>query len=218
VKLLERGSGGGAAFGVGDLGGLRGQTGTTIVELLVVSALGLLVVLAGVQLLKTHAALALQVQADVGASGDAAWALRTTLHDIRHAGADPLRRGIAAFAMARPDVVITQRDLDGDGLVDPRSEERVEVGWTDAGGGRLTRRVGAQAMAVVSGVSVGGFRLRYYDGDGVELVASGGLRKEDRARIRRVEIDLEVVERIGTVTGLASLAGSASVRVREGRR
>lgn len=197
---------------------MGGEDGTTLVELLVASALGLVVVLTGVQLLRTHAALALQVQAELGASSGAAWALRTALRDVKRAGADPLQRGIEALTTAHPDALALSRDADADGVIDTRSEESVGLAWTDRRGGRLSRRVGAQSMAIVAEVPDGGLRLRYFDEQGRELVAAGGLDEADRARVRRVEVDLEVVERFGNVSGRARLAGGASVRVREGGR
>ncbi|MDG2303694.1 MAG: hypothetical protein P8R42_03395 [Candidatus Binatia bacterium] len=187
-------------------------------ELLVASALGLVVILAGIQLLRTHAALALQVQADLGASSGAVWALRTALRDVKRAGADPLQRGLPAVATAHPSAFALTRDADSDGAIDVRSEESVGFAWSGRQGGRVARRVGAQSMAVVAEVPEGGLRLRYFDGRGRELSATGGLGDADRARVRRVEVDLEVVERIGHVSGRVLLSGGASVRVREGVR
>ncbi len=193
------------------------ERGSTLVELLVASALGLGIVLAAVQMLKTHALLALQVQADLGASGGAAWALRAALRDVKRAGADPLQRNIAALAEAGPDRLTTLRDVDADGVVDSRSEETVGLSWSDAQGGSVLRRVGEQSMAIVSQVLRGGLRLRYYDAAGREILSPGGLGEADRRRVRRVEVDVEVREAVGTVSGRASLSSAASVRVREGQ-
>ena len=215
VRIVVRALVGGTVRGT-VRGTVPGQVGSTLVELLVASALGLVVVLAGVQLLKTHAALALQVQADLGASSGAAWALRAALRDVKRAGADPLQRGLDAVAMARSDAVSVHRDADADGVIDPRSEETVGYLWNRRAGGRVSRRVGTQSMTIVSQVPEGGLRLRYFDGEGRELPATADLDDAERARVRRVEVDLEVVERLGDVAARASLSGAASVRVREG--
>lgn len=199
------------------MSGRTSEAGATLVELLVATTLGLVVVLAGVQLLKTHAALALQVQADLAASSGAVWALRSAARDVRRAGADPRGRGFEAFEDAASAAMKVGADTDGDGFLDPNSEETVGLAWSGRGGGRVVRRVGRQSMGIVSGVPEGGFRLRYYDGDGRELEAAAGLGVEERRRVRRVALEIEVHERRGALTGVASLASSASVRVREGR-
>lgn len=196
---------------------LREETGSTLVELLVASAIGLGVVLAAVQLLAMHAGLALRVQADLGATSGAAWALRAALSDVKRAGADPSRRGVVALKEGGSDRMTTQRDLDGDGTVDPRSEESVALAWADRNGGQVARRVGAQSMAIASGVPRGGLRLRYFDERGREVLAGAGLDATDRARVKRVEVEISVANQIGTVVGHASVEGAASVRVREGR-
>src|SRR6185369_15080161 len=65
---------------------LETERGSSPVELLIASTLGMLVVAAAVSLLRAHAGLALDVQAALGASGGAGWALRTALRDVQLAG------------------------------------------------------------------------------------------------------------------------------------
>ncbi len=193
------------------------EAGTTIVELLIASLVGLGVVAAAVQLLRTHADVALRTQAALGASSGAAWALRVALEDVKRAGADPAGRDLEAVAAAGSTWIATLRDLDGDGRIDDRSAESVGVAWSERGTGSVARRVGAQSMAIVSRVPRGGLRLRYYDADGRELAIGGGLDRVARRRIRRVEMEVDVRQTVGTIEGRASYAGGASVRVREGR-
>jgi len=193
-----------------------GERGSTLVEFLVAIALGLVVVGGGVQLLRTYAAMALQVQADLGATSGAGWALRTALRDVKRAGADPLRSGVAALGAASPHAITLQRDDDADGAIDPNSQESVGLRWSDGQGGRVSRSVGSQSMAIVAGVPRGGLRLRYFDGEGREIPATGGLGVTALDRVRRVEVAIDVTERMGTVSGKASLTSAASVRVREG--
>ncbi len=194
----------------------RSESGVTIVELIVASVVGMGVVLAAVQLLRVHAHLALDSQAALGASSGAAWALRATLEDVKRSGVDPTGSGIEALSGTRPTWIETRRDLDGDGRIDDRSAEVVGLGWSARGDGSVARRVGAQSMSIVSRVPPGGLRLRYYDVDGREIDVSGGVDREARARIRRVEMELDVEHSLGQVAGRASYAGGASVRVREG--
>lgn len=193
------------------------QRGSTLVELLVASVVGLGVVLAAVQMLQMHAALALRERADLGASSGAAWALRAALRDVNRSGADPEQIGLEALSRATTESMTIQRDLDADGAVTLRSEEVAGVDWTPRDGGKVQRRVGAQSMAIVSGVPEGGLRLRYYDDEGRELGVAGELSATERARARRVGVAVEVVDRVGTTVGRARYEGMASIRVREGR-
>lgn len=193
------------------------EKGSTLVELLVASAIGLGVVLAGVQLLKTHAALALRVQAELDAASGAAWALRAALSDVKRSGADPGRSGIAPLSEGRSDRMTLQGDLDGDGAVDSKSEESVAFLWSDRNGGQVARRVGAQSMGIASHVPRGGLRLQYFDARGREIVADAGLDATDRERVKRVGVQISVANQMGAVAGHASFEGAASVRVREGR-
>lgn len=185
-------------------------------ELLVATTLGLGVVLAAVQLLKTHAAVALRVQADLDGMSEVAWALRTALRDVRRAGADPRRSDLEALVDAGVDRLAMRQDLDGDGAVESRSRESVAFAWSARNGGCLVRRVGAQSMSVLSRVPAGGLRFRYFDARGHSIPADAGLDADQRRRVRRVEIELDAVRRLGQISSPVFMGGTASVRVREG--
>jgi hypothetical protein len=196
----------------------EGERGSSPVELLIASTVGMLAVAAAVSLLRTHAALALDVQTALGATGGASWALRVVLPDVRLAGGDPQRRSLPAVAAGGRESVVLLRDRDGDGHADPDSEETVRLAWSASSDGRLVRQVGAQPMAVAGTVPRGGLRLRYFDELGDEIDAEAARDDATRERIRRIAVELAVVERLGAVSSAARLTSAASLRLREGPR
>lgn len=197
------------------IGWMRGERGSTLVELLVASGIGLGVVLAAVQLLALHARLALQVQADLTAASGAGWALGRILDETRDAGADPSGRGVSALESAAPDHLSILRDQDGNGRIDARSAETTAFSWSERGGGRVSHRVGRQSMPLAAGVRRGGFRLRYFDRRGREVAPGMRLSAEDRQRVRRVEAEVGVEETLGTRAGEARLRGAVALRMRQ---
>ena len=106
--------------------------------------------------------------------------------DLRRAGfapgtplADPLR-------VARTDRLTVVADLDGNGSVDPSSEETVAIACLSSPG-RVSRIVGAQSLPLANDVVT--CRLRYFDDQGVELVPpAAGLDVTTRRRIATVEL------------------------------
>ena len=163
------------------------ETGATLVELIVGTALGLLVMLGLTSLLAvTLAARARAV--DRGAAVTAlAGAVDQIVRDVRLAGFDPETRGVSALAGASATSIVIDADLDGSGSVDTASEEQVGYRLSGAGNDTLQRTVGRQALPLLSALAAGGFRLRYLDGNGAELdpATPGAL-----AAVRAVTVEL----------------------------
>jgi type II secretory pathway component PulJ len=116
----------------------------------------------------------------VEAQQSARVALQRMAAELREAGYDPKRAGIQPILVAAPALVTFQRDLDGDGMVDP-TRERVRF-LLRAGETTLRRDAGSGAQPIIDGVR--GFRLRYFD--------RAGLPVSDPSRVASVRIDLEV--------------------------
>src|SRR5439155_9083164 len=96
-----------------------------------------------------------------------------------------------ALAEARADRVALTADLDGDGAVDPNSEESV-VHACALATARLSRIVGRQSMPLAEGVTACGFR--YLDPGGLPLVVpAGGLDPSARAAVSAVALDLPLL-------------------------
>ena len=194
-------------------GRLRDQSGVGLLELLVASSLGLLVMAAALHLLHDHAALALRVQVDLEALGDGLWAIDLLRADLRRA--DDARPGpVDGEGMGTsPSILALAQDLDGDGWIDPHSAE--SVGWelSTTGPGRILRRVGRQSMGVLDGVPRDSWRVLAFAPDG-EALAAGASGTAAEHPIVRVEVAF-VVDRSPT---RVELHGTAAIPVQRGRR
>jgi Tfp pilus assembly protein PilW len=163
------------------------ETGATLVELIVGTALGLLVMLGLTSLLSVTLAARARA-ADRGAAVTAlAGAVDQIARDVRLAGFDPEARGVAALADASATSLVIAADLDGSGSIDTASEEQVGYRLSGAGGDTLQRIVGRQTLPLLSELAADGFRLRYLDSGGAELDpgAPGAL-----AAVRAVTVEL----------------------------
>jgi type II secretory pathway component PulJ len=158
---------------------LRAQAGYSLADLLVATAV------MGVLMSATLSALQSGLAAWGWGAGrvEAQQAIRVALErlarELRDAGYDPTGAGIEAVLVAEPTRVIFQRDLNGNGLIDPTRERVTYIlrpGETtlrrDAGGG-------AQPLAE----SVRRFALSYLDSSGVPTV--------DPSRVVSVRIEIE---------------------------
>jgi prepilin-type N-terminal cleavage/methylation domain-containing protein len=142
--------------------------GFTLLELLIGLALALVTLGAAAALCATSVKAWQQVSARGRALAAVTEALDAVARDVRLAGYDPRRRGIAGIAAADPSSITLTADLDADGTIDRRSEERVAYRRSPSSGG-LLRVVGRQSMVMLPDVPPGGFHLRYFDARGAEL-------------------------------------------------
>jgi len=185
----------------------------------VVAALLAAVVLgAALTLLRTHGTLARALQSGLAARSGAAWALGVVLRDVALAGADPMLAGVVAVRSATPDRLELESDLDGDGVIDPASAERLTLVYAASAEGRLMRWVGRQSMSVASPVPSDGFRLRYFAADGAEIGGgAAALDEADRVRVCRVTVELAVRETPDHAGAETRLRSAAAVRACLGR-
>jgi prepilin-type N-terminal cleavage/methylation domain-containing protein len=121
-------------------------------------------------------------------------ALGRLVADVRAAGFG--REGFDAVAVAEPDRIVLQQDLDGDGAIAAAGER---VTWRLAGS-ILRRDAGGGAQPVVNGVR--GLELRYLDARGMATSAP--------AEVRSVVVALATAPDGGS----ASPTTSVSTRVR----
>jgi len=173
------------------MSGRKRSQGTSIVELLVGTLLGLLVLAA----LTAAVAVGGRLVAAAGARGEAEdtaqLAVEAFTFDARRAGYDPSSAGIEPVVQALADTVTFGADLDGDGVVDGTSEEQTAYACS-VSNRRLSRIVGRQSLPVADGVSRCGFR--FVDGAGTAIaVPAAGLAAADRARVRALALDLTLV-------------------------
>ncbi len=158
----------------------RGTAGFSLAELLVsLAVLGC--VLAGTYTLlqaglDAYAFGAARIEAQQSARA----ALERMVKELREAGYDPTGAGIAAVTIAEPQRVRFQRDLNGNGIVDP-THERVTF-LLRPGESTLRRDAGGGAQPVIEGVRR--LTLTYYDATGAPTT--------DPVRVAAVRIELEV--------------------------
>jgi hypothetical protein len=169
--------------------------GSSPIEALLAATAGLLMLSALTGALAGGARALVRGGARAEVSDTIGLAVEAFLFDIRRAGHDPAGIGVTPVTLARTDRVTLEADLDGDGVIDGASAERVSwVCGTDTR--RLSRILGAQSMPVAGGVI--GCGLSYLDGEAEPLAAPPtGLDATDRSRIALVVLDLRLLPRGG---------------------
>jgi Tfp pilus assembly protein PilW len=194
----------------------RGEAGFTLLELLLGCLLGTLVIAAGVELLRVHVAVARRLQTQLASTGGAAWALSIAARDAEIAGGDPTRAGVDPLSAASRVRMIVNADRDASGAVDASSAERVTLAWSSTSGGRFVRWLGNQSVSIASQVESGGLRMRYRDAAGAEIPTSGtaDLSAADRARVRCVALDLDVIETSPSFEARCGLRAAGALRMR----
>jgi prepilin-type N-terminal cleavage/methylation domain-containing protein len=182
--------------------------GFTLVELVVGLALGLVALAILVAAFAAGVRLLVLSGARVEATDAVVIAAESFQFDVRRAGWDPAGASVEPLVDARADRVTLHADLDGDGAVDPSSEE-VTSYVCSAGPPRLSRIIGAQSMPVAGDVTA--CELRYADAAGVPVVPGpDGLSADERRAVRRIALDLGV--RSGAITASASRSTTVALR------
>lgn len=142
----------------------RREAGFSLVELLVSTGLGTLVLAMALALALGHGRSMVGLRAEAQALADVHWSMQQIAADLAAAGIDPqrvvfpepLRMGAHTFSRIA--------DLDGDGEVDRHSREFVTLLVSSRGA--LIRSVGRQRMALLEGVLPQGFVLRAMERSG----------------------------------------------------
>jgi hypothetical protein len=169
--------------------------GTSPIEALLAASVGLLMLTALTAALAGGARALVRGGARAEASDTSGLATEAFLFDVRRAGHDAAGITVTPVTLARPDRVTLEADLDGNGIVDGGSAERVS--WVcSTSTRRLSRILGAQSMPVADGVIGCGFS--YLDGGAAALAAPpGGLDAAGRAQIALIVLDLRLAPRGG---------------------
>ncbi len=160
------------------MGAWRDDTGFSLPELLAsLALLGLLMAATLTVLLAGQESYGLGASR-IEAQQSARIALERMAKELREAGYDPAGAGLAAVVVAEPTQVAFQRDLNGNGVVDP-TRERVTYLLR---GSVLRREAGAGAQPIIEGVR--SLSLTYLDRAGAETA--------DPARVTAIRIRVEV--------------------------
>ena len=172
--------------------GRRAETGHSLVELLVATAVTGLLMAATLSLLQSGLAAWGWGAGRVEAQQAVRAALERMARELREAGYDPAGAGIEAVLVAEPARIVFQRDLNGNGLIDPTRERVTYV--LRSGETTLRRDAGGGAQPLAE--SVRRFALSYLD--------SAGTPTADPARIASVRIEIEA-GRVGPEATMATL-------------
>ena len=157
-----------------------GSRGYSLVDMLVAMAIGGGMLAASATLLHLGLHAWVWGAARVEAQQSTRYALERMASELREAGYDPTAAGIAPVVVAEPARVEFQRDLNGNGVIDPTRERVTYV--LRAGESILRRDAGGGAQPVINGVRA--FQLAYLDREGVETT--------DPAAVIAVRARLEV--------------------------
>ena len=181
----------------------RVPRGFTLLELLVATAIAALTAAAFAALLTATLGARHQAANGAEAVASAAAAIDQIVRDVRLAGYDPLARGVAAVPAASATSLVVAADLDGDGTVDPSSEE--QIGYR-VSGDTLQRIVGRQTLPLLDELAPGGFQFQYRDGGDLPLdpAVPGAL-----TAIRTVLVDVSL--RATAMHGTVHLRGGGRV-------
>ena len=145
-----------------------GEAGFSLVELLVSTGLGILILAIIVALVLGHAGSMYRLRKQAQALVDLHWAAERVAADLRATGLDPHQAAFPAPLRIGPHTFSRAADLDGDGLVDHRSREYVTFRVSNRG--ELMREVGRQRMALLAGLVGSGLDLRVSDEFGALLI------------------------------------------------
>jgi type IV pilus assembly protein PilW len=156
------------------------ESGFTLAELLVAMALAGLLMSGLVLLLDAAQRATTAGRARVEAQQGARWALDRMVRELREAGYDPQRSGLAALEIAEPQRVRLVRDLNDNGVVDP-TQERVTYLW-DGAARILRREAGGGAQPLINDVHA--VEIAYFD--------TAGAPTADPGRVRSLRVRLEV--------------------------
>jgi type IV pilus assembly protein PilW len=174
--------------------------GYSLAELLV--ALGLLGLVMAVTALVLQSGLASWGwgSSRIDAQQSARAALERMARELKEAGFDPTGAGFEIVLVAEPAKIVFQRDLNGNGVIDP-TRERVSY-LLRPGETTLRRDAGGGAQPLAEGVRR--FALSYLDREGLPTV--------DRGQIVSVRMELEV-GRAGPEAVVATLVTLRNVPV-----
>lgn len=140
--------------------------GMTLVELLIGMVLGLVGAAAMTGLVRVGVAAWERAGAESERALEIAAAIDQWTRDVRIAGYDPTDADIGGLTLTADDRLELMADLDGNGVIDASSEER--IGYRVATASRsLQRVVGAQTLPILT--DVGAFALAYLDANGTTL-------------------------------------------------
>ncbi len=168
------------------------QAGFTMIEILVSSLIGSLL-LAGFLSMATFQISATRDQSSqVDLQQNVREVVELFAREVRRSGANPIcSNEVTAIDFASYWMLRISSDLDGDGVIGSATESiTYQHGLVS---NTFRRVVDGKSETLLSNVAWQGVRIRYFNGNGVELVSEAyGLSSQQRAQVRRVEVVIDV--------------------------
>jgi len=191
------------------------RRGFTTVETLIASAVGLMA--AAAFLAFNHFQLhAIENQVtQLGVQNDSRAFVDLFAREVRRSGADPTcAKNVTAITEATASKIHIQADLNSNGVVDNNNNEDVTYNY-DSSAGVFQRTANGTTETLLSGLTLTGTSLRYYDSSGNELVPSPSLSAAQRGSVRRVKLQLSASSSaVGSSTAKLTAAASTNVDLR----
>lgn len=170
----------------------RDSAGFSAMEVLVATALGLMVV-GSISAFNHSQLFAIRNQA---VQNDVQMAARNVVdlfaREVRRAGLNPTcAAGLEALTDATPRRVRIQADLNRNGVIDGGNEViTYRFMFTSDDIDRVEREANGQTDLLIDGVDLAGSRFRFYDAAGAEIIPGlGALSASQRAAVRRIRIE-----------------------------
>jgi hypothetical protein len=173
------------------LSGLTAVAGSSLVELMI-STMFLTIVMAISYSFARAAFFSVRAQdAKSDAQEVMLMAVDLLTRELRLAGFSAAGRPVEAVRIAAPQSVAVAADFDGDGATaDPN--ELIAYSYNEEKQQLVRATGGASPQPLVRNVPPGGLRFTYFDAGGEDIPADGGLALEQRRRIHRIDVVLQV--------------------------
>ena len=173
------------------LNGLAASAGSSLVELMI-STMFLSIVMAISYSFARAAFLSVRAQdAKSDAQEVMLMAVDLLTRELRLAGFSAAGRPVEAVRVAARQSVAVAADLDGDGASDDPNE-LIAYSYNEEKQQLVRATGGASPQPLVRNVPPGGLRFTFFDASGNELPGDGGLALEQRRRIHRIDVVLQV--------------------------
>lgn len=173
-------------------GTLRSNAGFTLVEILISTTLGLMVVAGFLSMATSQVTAAREQSTQIDLQQTVRDVAELFSREVRRAGSDATcSDSFDAIDFANLWGIRLKSDLDGDGSVNGPDENVLYL----YSASKLTRSANNRTETLIDDVHWEGSHIKYFDGDGNELISGlVGLNSDQRAAVRRVRFVIDIYQ------------------------